>query len=132
MKKKEELKDKVSPEMFSVALAEVQKKMTVKELKLFENIMVNADPKNSRGEVKLNKKKLIRSLWPDLTDDKKIGKQHYLRLKETMHSMQEKLSKIGEHIESEYLEIEFEEDFFNQIVEELRENEENQMAENKT
>ena len=123
MKKEEELKDKVSPEMFSVALAEVQKKMTVKELKLFEHIMVNLDPENPKGEAKLEKKKLIRSLWPDLKDDSQIGKQHYIRLKETMQSMQEKLSQVGAHIESEYLEVEFEEDFFNQVVQELRENE---------
>ena len=124
-KYKEKPEDKVSPEMFAVALAEVQKKMTVKELKLFENIMVNFDPENPKGEAKLEKKKLIRSLWPDLKNDEQIGKQHYQRLKETMQSMQEKLSKIGEYIESEYLEVEFEKDFFKELVEELRENEEN-------
>ena len=127
MKKEDKLEDKVSPEMFSVALAEVQKKMTVKELKLFEYVMANFDPKNPKGEAKLEKKKLIRFLWPDLKSDKQIKSWHRNVLKETMDSMQEKLSKIGEHIESEYVEVEFEEDFFNQAVKEIREqeNEEN-------
>ena len=56
--------------MFAVALAEVQK------------FMVNFDPENPKGEAKLEKKKLIRSLWPDLKNDEQIGKQHYQRLKE--------------------------------------------------
>ena len=46
-----------------------------------------------------------------------------------MQSMQEKLSKIGEDIESEYLEVEFEEKFFNELVEELIKNEENKTEE---
>ena len=38
--------------------------------------MVNFDPENPKGEAKLEKKKLIRSLWPDLKSDEQIGKQH--------------------------------------------------------
>ena len=48
MKKEDKLEDKVSPEMFSVALAKVQKKMTVKELNVNKKTAYKYYPKTDK------------------------------------------------------------------------------------